>query len=458
MKRLLLLFAITAFITSSALSQAPRRVLVEEMVSTTCYPCAAVDPSLEKFEHKYFDNVCVLKWHVNWPIPGTDPFYAAYPAGRARATDYYSYPGVPNVLVNGLKRIDVRDGIAPLEAAVEGATAVASPYRMELTQSIEGDNMIVEVTVSCVSTPPSASDLRLGVAVAERFVQYTGVNGRRAHSNVVRTMIPGLTSNGAVTTSDHHPGFALNAGETSRYRFVAPIQPNWDRNQLIAVAFIQSAGTKEVFQSNWTVPPVLVDVTSNEIDALPFDQVAEVNVTNISSAPVTMNISLNLLDKPSEWGCEIEGIEGKTITLAGNEQRILRVQLRAPEGATGTVTGVVAVSSSDGRSIGGHMIDWKNSTATVKTGNVADALSISAYPNPLSNASKFLYSVTAPGMIRISIFDPMGREVSRVINNELHTTGTYEVDFDAAKLSNGTYTFVLSSGSQTATGSMAVQK
>ena len=74
MKKLLLLFAVVATVVSSASAQAPRRVLVEELTSSTCPPCATTDPIMEQFEADYLDKICMLKWHVNWPAPGNDPF------------------------------------------------------------------------------------------------------------------------------------------------------------------------------------------------------------------------------------------------------------------------------------------------------------------------------------------------------------------------------------------------
>jgi hypothetical protein len=52
----------------------------------------------------------------------------------------------------------------------------------------------------------------------------------------------------------------------------------------------------------------------------------------------------------------------------------------------------------------------------------------------------------------------MGREVARIISNESHSIGTYEAALDASKLSNGTYTYVLSAGMQKSTGTMIVQQ
>ncbi|MGH2575330.1 MAG: T9SS type A sorting domain-containing protein, partial [Ignavibacteria bacterium] len=61
------------------------------------------------------------------------------------------------------------------------------------------------------------------------------------------------------------------------------------------------------------------------------------------------------------------------------------------------------------------------------------------------------------GMIRLSIFDVLGREVATLVNEQLKP-GTYEVDFDASKLTSGVYYYKLIAGNFTETKKMLMIK
>ena len=67
------------------------------------------------------------------------------------------------------------------------------------------------------------------------------------------------------------------------------------------------------------------------------------------------------------------------------------------------------------------------------------------YPNPFNPATKIKYSIPNPGMVKLKVFDIMGREVQTLVN-ENHSPGNYEVEFNAEALSSGVYFYQLQSG------------
>ena len=67
------------------------------------------------------------------------------------------------------------------------------------------------------------------------------------------------------------------------------------------------------------------------------------------------------------------------------------------------------------------------------------------YPNPFNPSTTIRYSVSSAQLVTLKIFDVLGREVSTLVNEE-KPSGSYEVEFDASKLSSGIYFYQLNAG------------
>ncbi|MCX6271876.1 MAG: T9SS type A sorting domain-containing protein [Bacteroidetes bacterium] len=65
------------------------------------------------------------------------------------------------------------------------------------------------------------------------------------------------------------------------------------------------------------------------------------------------------------------------------------------------------------------------------------------YPNPFSNLTRIAYSIPEDGFVKISVFDPFGKEVATVVN-EIQSAGIHEVTVDGSGLSSGVYLYKLS--------------
>jgi hypothetical protein len=79
------------------------------------------------------------------------------------------------------------------------------------------------------------------------------------------------------------------------------------------------------------------------------------------------------------------------------------------------------------------------------------------YPNPFNPATNIDFSIPKTGMVRLILFDMMGREVSVMIDKVL-STGKYTVDFDASKLASGVYFYKMTSGDFTDVKKMVLVK
>jgi len=79
------------------------------------------------------------------------------------------------------------------------------------------------------------------------------------------------------------------------------------------------------------------------------------------------------------------------------------------------------------------------------------------FPNPFNPATTIRYGLPVGGMVRLSIYDIVGREVKNVVNKH-HDAGSYTVNVDADMLATGVYFYKLESGSFTSIKKLLLTK
>ena len=80
------------------------------------------------------------------------------------------------------------------------------------------------------------------------------------------------------------------------------------------------------------------------------------------------------------------------------------------------------------------------------------------YPNPFNPNTKFKFSLPAESRVSITVYDLLGREVEKLINNEFRKAGVYTVEFAAKNLSSGVYFYRLEAGNFIQTKRMILLK
>ncbi len=68
------------------------------------------------------------------------------------------------------------------------------------------------------------------------------------------------------------------------------------------------------------------------------------------------------------------------------------------------------------------------------------------YPNPFNPTTTINYSIPESNIVTIKVYDVLGTEITTLVNG-FKNPGSYEISFDASKLSSGTYFYELKSGS-----------
>jgi photosystem II stability/assembly factor-like uncharacterized protein len=79
------------------------------------------------------------------------------------------------------------------------------------------------------------------------------------------------------------------------------------------------------------------------------------------------------------------------------------------------------------------------------------------YPNPFNPNSDIRYQISELRMVRLAVYDLLGREVALLVN-EAKPAGTYTVRFDAIGLSSGMYFYRMTAGSFVQTRTMVIVK
>lgn len=64
------------------------------------------------------------------------------------------------------------------------------------------------------------------------------------------------------------------------------------------------------------------------------------------------------------------------------------------------------------------------------------------YPNPFNPSTTINYSIPKEGLVKIKVFDILGREVTQLVNSQMQA-GTYKVEFNSAGLASGVYIYSL---------------
>ena len=79
------------------------------------------------------------------------------------------------------------------------------------------------------------------------------------------------------------------------------------------------------------------------------------------------------------------------------------------------------------------------------------------YPNPFNPTTTLRFTIPDAGMVNLSVYNLLGEKVEEVLNQEMKS-GSYEVNFDASKLSSGVYLYKITTGNYAASKKMILMK
>lgn len=222
-----------------------RATMFEQFTSNTCPPCASSDPQVATFlsnnnANGFNSKLNVVKYHVNFPAPGTDEAFT--PEVNARR-QYYGVGGVPNVVMS-----DVYQG-HPLnlqQGVVNNETDRPTVFSINLNPSVNGTDIEMEASVTS-TIDFNNNNLRLHVVLIEDVINASDFNpapttNQQVFTYVMRKMLP--NANGTTLAS-------LTAGQTETINLnhnLDNLLTN-DMENVSVVAFLQNHATREIYQS-----------------------------------------------------------------------------------------------------------------------------------------------------------------------------------------------------------------
>lgn len=230
---------VTASFTLAAPSAA-RIVLIEHFSNTSCDPCVEVEENLELLVPSFgFARVVTVGDHLNWPAPD-DPFFLANAQQLFQRRGQFGVNVLPEVRINGVKFDDAAnyEGFAQ---AVEKAEEAPPSFAIDVSAAVVGDSFVVTGSVKKIADTAEGDEV-LVVAVIETDIHYDAANGVDFFDDISRRFLPG-------TAGD---ALALTVGESVSFRYAAKIGVEWNSQHLEAVAFVESAASRKVYQAGST--------------------------------------------------------------------------------------------------------------------------------------------------------------------------------------------------------------
>jgi outer membrane protein assembly factor BamB len=111
----------------------------------------------------------------------------------------------------------------------------------------------------------------------------------------------------------------------------------------------------------------------------------------------------------------------------------------------------------------GKVVNLSGGVDTVSTGLTVNEIVpeefqlFQNYPNPFNPNTKIEFKIPEIEIVRLKVFDILGREVTTLINKQMQP-GNYTIDFDASELASGIYFYTLNVGENVLTKKMILLK
>jgi hypothetical protein len=302
------LFLFILFSYNTFAQAVPRVVLVEEFTSSTCAPCAQLNPAfnatLESFNANTIGgSIASVKYQMHWPGAG-DPSYNA--DGEFRK-NYYNISGVPHAEVDG--GYD-NSPFGVTSAVLNTALAVPAYMTIDVSSVVNANNIIVTTTVTPTQNFTS-SQLKLHVVITEDLYHfYGGTTNETEYTHVMRKMFP--DGNGLLIGS-LSAGVPITVIDSFAFSISNPVsQLSYDlwegMSNVTIVAFVQDDATKLVEQAGFTT----LNCSKNSVTF----NVNEPSSCNFNDANTTVHVSGGITPYSFIWNDPLNQADSSANNLA----------------------------------------------------------------------------------------------------------------------------------------------
>lgn len=182
-------------------------------------------------------------YHMNWPSPGNDPWYAANPTQSLARRTYYNVNAVPTHIIDGAT---AGGTLTTVTAAFQARLATPSPVWLTMTSELAADDSIY-VTIKAVAEQPITGNIKLRALLIEKEEYWTtpAPNGQTHFTHPFVMFAP--SENG---WTFNHSG---NTSDTLTFTTVFPPRTSGPQPYTLdncrVVAFVQNDVNKEILQA-----------------------------------------------------------------------------------------------------------------------------------------------------------------------------------------------------------------
>ncbi len=244
---------------SVALQSVQRKALMEQFTSSTCPPCASLEntwgPVLNGVNtNQSGSNIAAIKYHLNYPSPGTDPSYN--PDAATRNT-FYGVSGIPSRYIDGTMFS------TSTAAFLNNAAARPAFMGINMNYTASGNSVTVEVTITPYADFTGTHRLFIGVT-EDQYSYSGGTTSQSVFKYVMRKMLP---NGSGILLSNLTAGVPQTFTQSYTFASGAPAPGNYNLwtnlDNTTAVAFVQNMTTREVVQAN--ISSIGVGIEENEL-------------------------------------------------------------------------------------------------------------------------------------------------------------------------------------------------
>jgi len=302
MRYQLILISSLLIFTSMLFAQEQRKVLVEVFTNSHCPLCPPAHNTIDNYlAGPNGDKISYLFYHMVFPYSDDLLYQQSMEGSDARYQYYNPVASTPRGFFDG----EIQGVLTGWTATLDNLTSIESPLNISLSGNTNGNQIEINAMVTRTGNI-SDNDLVIHFVVAENLF-YAGRNNITHHKHVMRKMFP----------SPSGQSFSINLNETKNIPQTIDIDPLWVADSLNIVVFVQSKGSKTVYQSE-TINYIELTTTGvgNE-NSLPKEYTLDQNYPN----PFNPSTSISFTIPESGFTTlKVYNILGNEVTTLINEE------------------------------------------------------------------------------------------------------------------------------------------
>lgn len=249
-------------------------VVAELFTGAECPPCVAADNAFDKLAEAYSrEELIILEYHLH--IPGPDPM--TNPDAFLKYRSYGGNYGTPTVFIDGTDLIGgggpdfvTKNRASIYQYTIERISKEKPAAVINGSAVIDGENVSVKLDIEKAGA--ELNNAKIQIALLEKSVDYTGVNGVSKHIYVVRDLVngsDGIPFNSAAEKQSINEIINMRLVEEGLKKYLddPTSDPSWrigtkfsgwrartdkiNRNNLSVAVYIQNNDTRKILQAKY---------------------------------------------------------------------------------------------------------------------------------------------------------------------------------------------------------------